>query len=122
MSHPVVWFEVLGNDGAKLQKYYQDLFDWKITVDNPMNYGMVETGSKRGVPGGIGESGKEGTKSWVTFYVECPDINTSLASAKKLGGAVVMPVTRMPGGPTLAMFSDPEGHLIGLIQSEPSQA
>jgi len=31
-----------------------------------------------------------------------------------------MPAKKMPDGPTLAMFKDPEGHLIGLILTEPS--
>jgi predicted enzyme related to lactoylglutathione lyase len=28
-----------------------------------------------------------------------------------------MPVTAVPGGPTMAMFTDPEGNLIGLVQA-----
>ena len=27
---PVVHFEVMGQDGDKLQSFYSDLFDWKI--------------------------------------------------------------------------------------------
>ena len=38
MGQPVVHFEVIGKDGAKLQKYYADLFGWKISADNEMNY------------------------------------------------------------------------------------
>ena len=30
MSNPVAWFEVVGQDGAKLRRFYGDLFDWKI--------------------------------------------------------------------------------------------
>ena len=41
MEHPVVHFEVLGPEGAALQKYYADLFGWQIDSNNPANYGMV---------------------------------------------------------------------------------
>ncbi len=118
-AHPVVWFEVIGTDGAKLQRYYGDLFDWKINTDNPMKYGMIDAKGGKGIPGGIGGT-FEGSRPGVTFYVECPDIEQSLVKAKKLGGTVVMPAKKMPGGPTLALFQDPEGHLIGLVQAEPS--
>ena len=121
MSHPVVWFEVLGKDGGKLQAFYRELFGWKVTVDNPMGYGMVETGAKKGIPGGIGGKYQE-MGPWVTFYVESPDLERSLADVEKGGGKVVSPPKALPGGPTLAFFQDPEGHLVGLIKSEPGEA
>jgi predicted enzyme related to lactoylglutathione lyase len=39
MGQPVVHFEVVGKDGAKLQQYYSELFGWEIDANNPMNYG-----------------------------------------------------------------------------------
>ena len=42
MGQPVVHFEVIGKDGAKLRDYYSELFGWEIDADNPMNYGMIE--------------------------------------------------------------------------------
>ena len=30
MGQPAVYFEILGRDGEKLQKYYSELFDWEI--------------------------------------------------------------------------------------------
>jgi predicted enzyme related to lactoylglutathione lyase len=114
MKHPVVWFEVLGKDGKKLQEFYSELFGWQIKVDNPMGYGMVDTGAKSGVPGGVGGTYQD-FGPWVTFYVESPDLAASLEAAKKLGGKVVMPPKKMPDGPELALFQDPEGHVIGLV-------
>ena len=32
MTHPVMWFEVLGADGGKLRKFYGDLFGWTFDV------------------------------------------------------------------------------------------
>ena len=42
MGQPVVHFEVIGKDGAKLQSYYGELFGWQIDSNNPMNYGTVQ--------------------------------------------------------------------------------
>src|SRR3954468_18779647 len=117
MTHPVVWFEVLGKDGKKLQHFYAEMFGWQIKVDNPMGYGMVDTKAKSGIPGGIG-SVFEGTRSWVTFYVETKDLAASLQVAERLGGKVVMPPKKIPNGPALAIFEDPEGHVVGLVEAE----
>jgi uncharacterized protein len=72
----------------------------------------------RGISGGVGVS-YPGTREWVTFYVETPDITASLAQAQQLGGRIVMPRTVLPGV-TLGIFEDPEGHAIGLIEPDPA--
>ena len=115
MSHPVVWFEVMGSDGEKLRSFYGKLFDWRIDASNPMKYGMVEATAGRGIPGGVGQLGDEPYPK-VTFYVSTTDIPASLAKAEKLGGKTLMPRTELAGGTILGMMSDPEGNAIGLVE------
>ena len=55
MAHHVMWFEVLGQDGEKLKKFYGGLFGWTFTADSA--YGVVNTGAPRGIPGGVAPSG-----------------------------------------------------------------
>ncbi|MGC4087409.1 MAG: VOC family protein [Polyangiaceae bacterium] len=118
MQHPVVWFEVLGKDERRLTAFYSELFGWKIDADNPMRYGMVDTGSAKGIPGGIGPI-DEKSRPGVTFYVASNDLAASLARAERLGGRTIMQPTKMEGAPELALFEDPEGHLIGLVKPRP---
>ena len=115
MSHPVVWFEVMGADGEKLQSFYGKLFGWKIDATNPMKYGMVEAVRGQGIPGGIGQLGDKPYPK-VTFYVSTNGIDRSLKQATELGGKVLMTRTELPGGPILGMFADPEGNAIGLVE------
>jgi predicted enzyme related to lactoylglutathione lyase len=117
MSQPVVHFEIVGKDGKALQDYYGALFDWKINADNPMNYGMVEP-AQGGIAGGVGPS--PDTQSHVTFYVQVPDLQAALDKAEKLGGKTVVGVTEIPNMVTFALLADPEGHVVGLVQSQPS--
>ena len=112
MKHPVMWFEVLGKDSDKLRQFYGSLFGW--TFGGDPKYSLVQANG-RGIPGGIGEI-YPGTRSWVTFYVETPSIDASLAEAERRGGKVVVPRTVMPDV-TLAVFEDPEGHPIGLVEA-----
>jgi uncharacterized protein len=109
MAQPVVHFEVIGKDGKKLQDFYTKLFDWNVDANNPMSYGMVAAGE-----GGIGGGVAAGGGPLVTFYVNVPDVAEALKKAEGLGAKTVMPPMDVPGGPTIAQFSDPEGNIIGL--------
>ena len=114
-KHPVVWFEVTGKDGAKLQKYYAELFGWTVTPEGPMNYGTVDTGAKAGIPGGITAT-YPNARPWVTFYVRTDDVGASVGRALELGGKVLMPPMKLPDGMEIAVFEDPEGHPVGLVK------
>jgi predicted enzyme related to lactoylglutathione lyase len=121
MGKAVVHFEVIGKDGEKLQRYYADLFGWEIDANNPMNYGMVaREGNVNqegvGIGGGIG-GGPPGYAGHVTFYVEVPDVEAALAKAESLGGTRVMGPEKIMDQVELGQFSDPEGHVIGVVRS-----
>lgn len=116
MKHPVMWFEVLGKDSVTLSKFYGSLFGWAFDGE-PARYATVKQNG-RGIPGGVG-SIYPNTRSWVTFYVETPDVTASLADAEKLGGKVVMPRTQV-ADVTIGVFEDPEGHAIGLLEARPA--
>lgn len=120
MGQPVVHFEVVGKDAAALQKYYAELFDWNVDTSNPMNYGLVAREDNlgpngEGIGGGIG-TGPEGYEGHVTFYVGVDDVEAALQKAESLGGKRVMGPMTMDEPPlTLGQFTDPEGHVIGLV-------
>lgn len=114
MANPVTHFEVIGADGPKLQRFYGEVFAWNVDANNPMNYGMVSA-SEGGIGGGI-SGGEEGGRG-VTFYVEVPDLEKTLAAVEERGGKTVMAPADVPGGPRLAQFLDPEGNRIGLIKA-----
>jgi uncharacterized protein len=123
MGNAVVHFEVIGKDGEKLRDYYSELFDWKINADNEMGYGLVDAGDNTNVKGeqvGIGggvSGGPEGYDGHLTFYVEVPDVEAALAKAESLGGSRVMGPETIMGTMVLGQFTDPEGHLVGLVGS-----
>lgn len=112
MAHPVIHFEIQSSNAAKVQDFYAKVFDWKIDTNNPMNYGMVSTGGEGGINGGIAPA--QGPNR-VTFYVQTDDPQGTLDKALSLGATMVAPVMEVPGGPTIALFSDPEGNVVGLV-------
>ncbi len=125
MGQPVVHFEIVGKDGPKLQHYYSELFGWEIDANNPMGYGLVPRypatsgDGGLGIGGGVG-GGPEGYEGHVTFYVEVSDVEASLAKAEALGGTRIMGPERPMEMVEIGLFSDLEGHVIGLVKAEPS--
>ncbi len=121
MGQPVIHFEVIGRDGDKLRSFYSELFDWQIDADNPMNYGIVQRDGNTnadgaGIGGGVGV-GPEGYDGHVTFYVEVPDVEAALAQAESLGGSRMMGPEKVMEGVELGLFTDPEGHVVGVVKS-----
>jgi hypothetical protein len=115
MPAPVTHFEINLKDAAKGNEFYQSLFGWKVTTMPEMNYGMVNTGVKMGINGGIGKVG-ENDRANVVFYAQVEDVEAKLNQAVQLGGRVVVPMTEVPGMVTFAQFADPEGNVIGLAK------
>jgi uncharacterized protein len=109
----VVHWEVQARDPSRQVQFFAQLFGWKIDTNNPMNYGMVPSGGKDTIGGGIGGT-PEGTAR-VTVYVQVPDINATLARAESLGAKTVMPRTDI-GMIIMGQFRDPEGNVIGVVE------
>ena len=122
MGNPVVHFEVIGKDGDGLRRYYGELFGWEFDTQNSMNYGIVAAAANP-APEGLGSigggvaDGPEGYEGHVTFYVAVPDTEEALVKAESLGGTRVMGPETIMDMIELGQFKDPEGHLIGLVQS-----
>lgn len=123
-GQPVVHFEVIGKDGKKLQSYYSELFGWEIDANNPMSYGVVKSednldapGVGKGIGGGVA-GGPEGYAGHVTFYVAVPDVDAALAKAESLGGTRIFGPDEVMEGLVIGQFTDPEGHVIGVLKGE----
>jgi predicted enzyme related to lactoylglutathione lyase len=125
-GEPVDWFEVLGSDAARTQRFYADLFGWKVDRSGIPGYAVVDTGTGRGIQGGIG-GGEE--SRWATVYAGVTDLERTLRRAEKLGGSRV----RAPGVSALksaaraalygssgdmhtGLFRDPAGNVFGVYQ------
>jgi predicted enzyme related to lactoylglutathione lyase len=127
MGQPVVHFEVIGKDAEKLQRYYAELFGWEIDANNPLQYGSVAregntAADGAGIGGGIAGGPTPDYEGHVTFYVGVPNVETALAKAESLGGTRVFGPAPVPGTDIeLGQFTDPEGHLIGLMKSGADQ-
>jgi uncharacterized protein len=119
MKHPVMHFEIIGHDAPALRTFYGDVFGWQLGTPNagdPMEYSLVDPvpGAERGIRGGIGKA-PDGYDGHVTFYVVVDDIDATFAKIEARGGSRMMGPDKVPNGPIIGLFRDPEGRTIGLV-------
>ena len=119
MGNAVVHFEVGAADDGPLAAFYGELFGWGLQGMPGGGYTMIDTRGGHGINGGIGRS--QTGQPWSTFYVETDDLQATLDKANLFGGTTVMPVIDFGGAVTIAMFNDPDGLLVGLVQA-PAEA
>jgi uncharacterized protein len=113
MGHPVVHFEIGGEDGARLASFYRDLFGWE-TQDAGPGYWLFAP-QDGGIGGGLMQT-RDDMPSYVTVYVATEDLRASLDEAVRLGAKEIVPPTEVPGVGFFAMFEDPGGNLVGLFK------
>jgi len=115
MAHPVVHFEVSAKDAGAQREFYTSVFEWEVTVHEEAQYSMFDTGGgDDGIDGGLYQS--EQGQSYVTFYIQVDDVAAHLAKAAAAGATPVTQPMEVPGGGTIAMFTDPEGNVVGLYK------
>ena len=112
MTNPVTHFEIMGKDSAALQKFYHEVFGWKLAppVKEMGNYSLFDN-EGQGIGGGIGDGDAR-----VTVYIEVDDPQAYLDKVTALGGRVVMPVTDL-GMVVMCQFADPEGNIVGIVKA-----
>ncbi len=111
-ARPVVHWEIVARDPDRLRTFYGRLFNWEIG-DGPIM--TVESGIG-GPEGGPAGHIREGDPGGVTLYVQVHDLQAALAAASELGALQVTGPFDVPGGPTLAGVTDPEGNPVMLVQ------
>jgi len=120
MKHPVMHFEIMGQDAPKLGDFYARVFGWNVAAPIPgydVQYCLVEPvpNFERGINGGIGKA-PGGYDGHVTFYIVVDDMEAAFANVEEHGGSRMMGPAKVPNGPLIGLFRDPEGHTIGLVE------
>jgi uncharacterized protein len=107
-----VHWEIEARDPERQRSFYGALFGWSIG-DGPIM--TIPAGLGGPEPGPAGHL-RQSDRSGVTLYVQVRDLRASLDQAADLGATVVAEPFDVPGGPTLAAVTDPEGNPLVLVQ------
>ncbi len=121
MANPVVHWELMSKDPAKISAFYEQVFDWKIQHMPEMNYRMVDTGGG-GINGGIMKP--ERPEPWpgnTIFYVNVDDLAAYRKKVIAAGGKIHVEEQVVPGMGSFALFTDPEGRMMGIWKTAAPQ-
>jgi predicted enzyme related to lactoylglutathione lyase len=114
MSNPVLQWQIVTPDPESAATFYKSLFGWKITANNSLGYREAETG---GTNGGIWPAPPD-AHSFVQLFIAVEDVARCVDDATKLGARVIVPVTSLPDGDTIAILHDPNGMSFGVMQQK----
>ena len=115
MGQPVVHWELMSKDPAKVSDFYSKVFDWKVQHRPELNYRLVDTASQGGINGGIVKPEHEGP--WPGTMLCSIAVDDLAAYRKKVvaaGGQVCVEEQQVPGMGAFSLFTDPEGRMMGL--------
>lgn len=122
MGNPVVHWELMSKDPARVSEFYEKVFDWKIRHMPEMNYRMVETGGQGGINGGIFKPEREGPwSSNMTLYIDVGDLAAYCKRIVAAGGKIHIEEQEVPGMGELTLFTHPEGRMMGLWKAAKSK-
>jgi hypothetical protein len=120
MANTITWFESATTDVPASAKFYGDLFGWPIVRDEAMDYTM--TGFEQGETGmGFAkvDEAQGVMPGSILVYVDVDDIDAIIARAKELNAAIYLDKMEIPTVGWMAIFGDPGGNRIGVMQRMP---
>jgi predicted enzyme related to lactoylglutathione lyase len=109
---PVVFFSLFGPNGSDLQRFYAEVFDWKVAGS-----GDVAATVTPPLTGTIGQGAPE-----TIIYVGVADVTATLQKVVARGGTIRYPRFEVPGRVILGVFKDPAGNSVGLVEMENGKA
>jgi len=116
MSNVLCHFELMTNDPKKCKAFYGSVFDWRFDDESMPGYTLINTGAEPS--GGIFPKPDQAPAVCANIYFRVDDIDSVLGRATENGAVVVVPKTAIPTVGDFAMFADPEGIVVGLMQSD----
>lgn len=101
-------------DPEKARTFYGSVFGWSFDNDTMPGYTLVDTGQEP--TGAIFKRPEDAGGVCANIYFKVGDIGATLKKAEEGGAKVLVPRTEIPGVGFFAMFTDPEGIPVGIMQ------
>lgn len=108
MPNPVVRWQILAPDPGATAKFYQQLFGWTVSQDNPLGYRQITTGDG-GIDGGVWPAPPQLERPFVQLFIQVENLDDAIFDAQALGATLIIPKTTLPEGDSMAVLLDPAG-------------
>lgn len=121
----IIWRDLLTNDPAASQQFYGELFGWTFesigaasNLDSDSDYTLIRHNGELigGMIDTISLNGRDDISQWI-ISMSVEDIDARIETVTASGGKVMTPPTDLQDRGRLAVISDAEGALIGLLET-----
>jgi predicted enzyme related to lactoylglutathione lyase len=114
MPNPLCHFELMTADPENCRAFYGAIFDWQFDDESMPGYTLVNTGAEP--TGAIFSKPEQVPGVCTNVYFQVSDIDSTIERVTENGGNVLVPKTEIPNVGHFAMFTDPEGIPVGIMQ------
>ena len=126
----VIHFEIHAEEPRRAIKFYETVFGWTFhRWPGPMEYWLATTGPKTepGIDGGLllrrGSGPAEGQPvNAFVCTIDVRDTDAAVEAALGAGGSLAVPKMAIAGVGWLAYVKDPEGNILGVMQTDSAAA
>ncbi|WP_106745806.1 VOC family protein [Yoonia maritima] len=116
-KHAVAWTEIPVTDMEKSVTFYNDVFDFGMTIDNSGPNPMAMFGATGNVIGGHLYPGKPAADGGNTIHLYVPDgLEATMKRCEAAGGEIVSPIITIPPG-RFAYAIDLDGNSLGIFEA-----
>jgi predicted enzyme related to lactoylglutathione lyase len=120
MAPTIVHFEIPSDNIERANKFYNDLFGWKMEkMPGPMEYWMFATSAnskgEQTISGGVIE--RKMSNEPITIYIGVESVNDYAKKVEELGGKIIKPRTEVTGYGWFAVCMDTENNIFALWEA-----
>lgn len=115
MPNPLCHFELQSNDPERSKAFYGSIFDWRFDDESMPGYSLIQPGAEPF--GGMMTRPRESPAACLHVYFQVRNVDETLIKVEESGGQVIVPAQDIPGVGRFGMVSDPDGIVIGLLQT-----
>ena len=120
MAPTIVHFEIPADNIERANKFYTDLFGWKMEkMPGPMEYWMFATSAnskgEQTMSGGVIE--RKMSSEPITIYIGVNSVNDYAKKVEELGGKIIKPKTEGTGYAWFAVCMDTENNIFALWEA-----
>ncbi|RJQ44321.1 MAG: hypothetical protein C4545_01695 [Anaerolineaceae bacterium] len=118
-KNPIVFWELASHDAEKSVKFFQDVFEWDLKMDERLGFYVIEVGKDAPeVDGGIFTL-KRAKLPFLTLYILVEDIEEMAEKVVAHGGYLLEGIQSTPGGSSrLCLFNEPSGVTFAMLEKK----
>lgn len=120
MPHDFIHVEIPSANLQRAASFYHEVFGWKMNYVEEADYMLFETGGN--INGAFYHSPQHTGKQGVVVYIAVEDIARTLELLQQRGGATVVARTPVDEMGSFALFSDPDGNVLGIWEGNQEEA